>query len=71
MKGRAKMFSVSSGERGVNTAPASCVSAAGCYIPPMLISKRARRCDDFKGWAPSGSVVAFNPKRIYVKKDCS
>ena len=66
MKGRSKIVSFSSGERGVDTTAVSCVSAADCYVPPMLIYKRAR-FDDFKVWAPPGNVVAFNPKRIYVK----
>jgi hypothetical protein len=39
MKGRSKICSVSSGERGVNTTAICCVSAAGCYVPPMLIYK--------------------------------
>jgi len=68
MKGRSKICSVSSEERGVNTTAICCVSAAGCYIPPMLIYKQARGCDDFKDGAPLGTVFAFNPESIYINK---
>jgi len=61
MKGWSKMFSVSSGERVVNTTAVCCVSAADCYVPPMLIFKRDEGCDDFKDGAPPGSVVTFHP----------
>jgi len=71
MKGMSKMFSVSSGERGVNTAAVCYVNAAGCYVPPMLIYKRDRGCDVFKDGTPPGNVVTFSPNRSYIKKDCS
>jgi len=70
MKGRSKIFSFSSGARGVNTAAVCCVRAAGCYVRPMLIYKRASFVD-FKDWAPPGNVVAFVPKRVTFKKDFS
>jgi hypothetical protein len=34
----------------------------------MLIYKRARRCDDFKDWAPPGNVVCTRPKKELHKK---
>jgi hypothetical protein len=71
MKGRSKMFSVSIGERGVNTTALCYVTATGCYVPPVLIYKRDRGCDDFKDGAPPGNVVTFNPNRSYIKKVCS
>jgi len=42
MKGRSKIFSVASGERGVNTTAVCFVSDSVCYIPPTLIYKRPR-----------------------------
>lgn len=68
MKGRSKICSVSSGERGVNTIDVCCVSVAGCYIPPMLIYKRARGCDNFRDGAPPGTVFAVNPESSYTNK---
>lgn len=38
-KGGSNICSVSSGERRVNKAAVCCVSAAGCYVPPVLIYK--------------------------------
>jgi hypothetical protein len=66
MKGRSKICSVSSWDRGVNTADGWCVGAAGCYVPPTLIYKRATGCDDFKDGTPPGTVFAFNPESSYI-----
>jgi hypothetical protein len=70
-KDRTKICSVSSGESKVNTTAVCCVSAASCYVPPMLIYKRARGFGDFKDWASPGIAFAFNPENSYIKKDCS
>jgi hypothetical protein len=68
MKGRSKICSVSSGERGVNTTAVCCVSAAGFYVSPMLIHKWARGCDNFGSGTPLGTVFAINPESSYINK---
>ena len=68
MKVRSKICSVSSGERGVNTITVCCVSDAACYVPPMLIYKRARRCNDFKDGVPPGTGFTFNLESSYINK---
>jgi hypothetical protein len=71
MRVRSKMFSVSSGEREVNTTAVCYINATDYYVPPVLIYKRYRGCNDFKNGAPLDNVVTFNPNRSYIKKDCS
>jgi hypothetical protein len=68
MKGRSKIYSVSNGERGVDATAICCVSAAACYVPPMLIYEWARGCDNFKDGALLGTVFAINPTSIYINK---
>jgi hypothetical protein len=53
----------------MNTTAVCCVSAAGFYVPPMLIYKRARACEEFKDEAPPGTVFVFNPESSYINKD--
>ncbi|KAJ8932236.1 hypothetical protein NQ318_001793 [Aromia moschata] len=57
LKGVRAVGSVASGERGVNTTIVCCVSAAGWYIPPMLIFKRKRYTAELSNDAPPGSMV--------------
>jgi hypothetical protein len=64
LKGRSKIYFVSSGERGINTTAVCCFIAAGCYVPPT----RARGCDDFKDGAPPRTAFAFNPESSYMNK---
>jgi hypothetical protein len=52
----------------MNTTAVCCVSAAGFYVPPMLIYKRARACEEFKDGAPPGTVFVFNPESSYINK---
>ncbi|XP_045462177.1 uncharacterized protein LOC123672207 [Harmonia axyridis] len=56
-KGKRAVGSISSGERGVNTTVVCCASAAGMYIPPLIIFKRMRMCNELKVGAPPGSLV--------------
>ncbi|XP_046663524.1 MFS-type transporter clz9-like [Homalodisca vitripennis] len=56
-KGKRAVGTISSAERGVNTTVVCCSSAAGMYVPPLIIFKRMRMCDDLKVGAPPGSVV--------------
>lgn len=68
-KGKAQVGAISSGERGLNTTAVCCVSAAGFYVPPMLIYKRGRACEDFKDGAPPGTVFVFNAESSYINKE--
>lgn len=56
-KGKRAVGSISSGERGVNTTVVCCSSAAGMYVPPLIIFKRMRMCNELKVGAPPGSLV--------------
>lgn len=59
-KGKRQIGSITSGERGVNTTMVCAVSAAGFYVPPMIIFKRKRFNNDLKIGAPPGSVVTIS-----------
>jgi hypothetical protein len=52
----------------MNTTAVCCVSAAGFYVPPMLIYKRERACEEFKDGAPAGTVFVFNPEQLHQQK---
>lgn len=56
-KGKRAVASISSGERGVNTTVVCCSSAAGMYVPPLIIFKRMRMCNELKVGAPPGSLI--------------
>ncbi|KAJ4439343.1 hypothetical protein ANN_07465 [Periplaneta americana] len=58
-KGKQQVGSIASGERGMTTTAVCCASAAGQYIPPMLIFKRTRAKDELMDGAPPGTVFAF------------
>jgi hypothetical protein len=53
----------------MHTTSVCCVSAVDFYVPPMLIYKRARVCEDFKDEAHPGTVFVFNPESSYINKD--
>lgn len=48
------------------TTAVCCVSAGGFYVPPMIIYKRGRACEDFKDGAPPGTVFVFNPESSFI-----
>ena len=60
-KGKHQIGSVSSGERGQNTTVVCCMSAAGQYVPPLILFKRVRACNALSIGAPAGSLVTNNP----------
>lgn len=55
-KGKHQVGSITSGERGTNTTCICCVSAAGHYIPPMLIFKRLRFKEELARGGPPGAL---------------
>jgi len=59
-KGKHQVGALTSAERGVNTTVVCCVSAAGQYVPPMIIFKRLRMKEELKDGAPPGSLVVCN-----------
>jgi hypothetical protein len=69
IKRKSQVGSIASWERGMNTTVVCCVSAAGFYVPPILIYKRARACEEFKDGAPPDTVFVFNPESSYINKD--
>jgi len=65
VKGRSKIFSISIGERGVNTKAVCKVSIVGCYVTPMLKFKWTRGCDDFK-MEPRQSLFLHSKDKIFT-----
>lgn len=60
LKGKHQVGTITSVERGVNTTMVVCVSAAGVYIPQMIIFKRKKWNDDLKIGTPFGSIVTIS-----------
>lgn len=60
LRGKGQVGGISSGERGINTTAVCCASAAGQFIPPMIIFKRKRYSEDLASGAPPGSVVTIS-----------
>jgi hypothetical protein len=56
VKGKRKVGSVASGERGVNTILAACVSASGTSVPPMIILRESEE-SNLKNGSPPGSII--------------
>lgn len=67
-KGKHQVGSISSGERGVNTTIVCAVSAAGHYVPPMIIFKRKRFVQELAIGAPPGSCVTISDTG-YINSD--
>lgn len=59
-KGSRAVGGIASGERGVNTTIVCCVSAAGVYVPPMIIFKRKRYTVELSNGAPPGTKVVIS-----------
>lgn len=57
LKGKSQVGGVTSGERGVNTTIVCCCNPSGHFIPPMIIFKRQRMCQELAVDAPMGSIV--------------
>lgn len=55
-KGKHQVGAVTSGECGLNITSVCCMNAAGEFIPPMLIYKRKRMCDDLKRGKPPDTL---------------
>lgn len=68
LKGKHQVGSIASGERGQNTTIVCCMSAAGHYVPPLLLFKRVRQCRELSIGAPTGSVVTNNSS-AWMDKD--
>lgn len=57
-KGKHQVGGIVSAERGETTTCVCCVSAAGQYVPPLLIFRRKRMVDNLKDGAPAGTIFA-------------
>ncbi|KAG5870227.1 hypothetical protein JTB14_029101 [Gonioctena quinquepunctata] len=55
-----KIGCVASGERAVNTTVVCCKSAAGQYVPLMIIFQRKRYQEELAVGAPPGSIVTIS-----------
>ena len=51
---------VTSAERGISSTAVVCVSAAGSFVPPMLIFSRKRMNAQLTDRAPPGTIFACN-----------
>lgn len=56
-RGKHQVGAVTSGERGINTTFVCCTSAAGHFVPPMIIFKRQRMHPALTNGAPPGCLV--------------
>ena len=59
-KGKHQIGSLASGERGMNTTVVCCASAAGNYVPPIILFKRKRMPPQLSEGAPLGLLVTCN-----------
>ncbi|XP_030757332.1 uncharacterized protein LOC115883165 [Sitophilus oryzae] len=57
LKGKRQVGTLTSAERGETITAEICFSAAGAYMPPMLIFPRKRKQQSFELGLPPGSVV--------------
>ncbi|KAH1014766.1 hypothetical protein HUJ05_012597 [Dendroctonus ponderosae] len=59
-KGKHQIGSISSGEKGINTTVVCCASAAGQFVPPMVIFKRKLFQKELSIGAPPGSIATIS-----------
>lgn len=60
LKGRRQVGTVTSVKRGQTVTAEICVSASGCYVPPMLIYPRKRMQQEFETGFPPGAWAEFH-----------
>ena len=58
LRGKKRVGAIASSERGESVTCVVCMSAAGWFIPPMLIFKRKRMKDELTEGAPPGTVFS-------------
>jgi len=61
-RGKRRIGTITSSERGESTTAVVCMSASGCFIPPFLIYKRKRMKGEIVNGAPPGTVFAAQEK---------
>jgi hypothetical protein len=59
-KGKREDVSVTNVERGENVTVVACFSAAGTYVPPVIIFEGIRKSPQFQDGQPPGSVVGMS-----------
>ena len=67
-KGRRQVGGLTAGERGENVTAEICMSAAGTYMPPMLIFPRVKENQELLNDAPPGAWGEFH-KSGYMQTD--
>ena len=60
-KGKKRIGSMKSAERGTLVTAEICMSAAGTFVPPMLTFPRIRFKEELMDGAPPGSIAACHP----------
>nr|CAH7729983.1 unnamed protein product [Callosobruchus chinensis] len=61
VKGKRQVGALTSAERGSLITVVMCMSAAGNFVPPMLIFPRKKSCEQLKKGAPPGTIFRFHP----------
>lgn len=61
LKGKRKIASLSSSERGALVTAVMCMSAAGQFVPPMLVFPRKNMKAELLDDAPPGTIAACHP----------
>ena len=61
MKGKRKISSLSSAERGALVTAVMCMSAAGQFVPPMLVFPRKNMKAELLDDGPPGTIAACHP----------
>lgn len=68
-RGKRRIGAMVSNERGESTTCVVCMSAAGVFIPPMLIYKRKRMKEEIVNGAPPGTVFTAQEKG-WMSNEC-
>ncbi|CAG4943297.1 unnamed protein product [Parnassius apollo] len=68
-KGKHQVGAITNGERGITTTAVCCASAAGHFVPPLIIFERKNAKDELRDGAPPGSTFAFNPDSGYINSE--
>lgn len=67
-RGRHQVGTLTSTERGSTTTGVFCVSAAGRWVPPMLLFRRKRMSDLLSQGAPPGTFIKCNESGWMIKE---
>lgn len=64
VKGKRQVHRLSSAERGTLVTAVTCMSAAGQYVPPMLVFSRKNMKSELLNGTPPGTIAVTHPFRM-------